>query len=155
MAASIPPEIHGQKYLSLATFRKTGALVYTPIWFAEQDGRLYFMTSSKSGKFKRIRNNPSVKIGPCTMPGIFGHGPHPARVGFPAHARHSQRQVLGGENPSYLVQHRRIFGNYPAILICLSLLDVSQVTSIWFLATFTLARFACYHHGLSWFSQHS
>ena len=71
MAASIPPEIHRQKYLSLATFRKTGALVYTPIWFAEQDGRLYFMTSSKSGKFKRIRNNPSVKIAPCTMRGTI------------------------------------------------------------------------------------
>jgi uncharacterized protein len=65
----IPPEIHGQKYISLATFRKTGIPVYTPIWFAEDDGRLYFMTSSKLGKVKRLRNNPKVKIAPCTIRG--------------------------------------------------------------------------------------
>jgi len=69
MDAKIPSEIHGQRYISLATFRKNGVAVYTPIWFAEDNGRLYFMTSSKSGKFKRIRNNPKVKIAPCTMRG--------------------------------------------------------------------------------------
>jgi uncharacterized protein len=65
----IPAEIHGQKYISLATFRKTGVPVYTPIWFAEENGNLYFMTSGKMGKVKRIRNNPQVKIAPCTMRG--------------------------------------------------------------------------------------
>ncbi len=65
----IPAAIHGQRYISLATFRKTGAPVYTPIWFAEGDDKLYFMTNSKLGKIKRIRNNPQVKIAPCTLPG--------------------------------------------------------------------------------------
>jgi len=65
----IPAEIHGQRYISLATFRKTGVPVYTPIWFAEENGKLYFMTNSKLGKVKRIRNNPQVKIAPCTMRG--------------------------------------------------------------------------------------
>jgi len=69
MDAKIPSEIHGQRYISLATFRKNGVAVYTPIWFAEENGSLCFMTSSKSGKFKRIRNNPRVKIAPCTMRG--------------------------------------------------------------------------------------
>src|ERR1700688_4905621 len=67
--ASIPAEIHGQRYISLATFRKSGVAVYTPIWFAEDDNKLYFMTSSKTGKYKRIRNNPQVKIAPCTVRG--------------------------------------------------------------------------------------
>ena len=66
---SIPAEIHGQRYISLATFRKTGVAVYTPIWFAENDNKLYFRTNSKMGKCKRIRNNPQVKIAPCTMRG--------------------------------------------------------------------------------------
>ncbi len=66
---TIPAEIHNQRYLSLATFRKTGVPVYTPIWFAEYDDKLYFMTNSKLGKVKRIRNNPQVKIAPCTMRG--------------------------------------------------------------------------------------
>jgi PPOX class probable F420-dependent enzyme len=67
--AKIPTEVHGQRYLSLATFRKSGAAVYTPIWFAEDDGKLYFMTSSKLGKCKRIRNNANVKVSPCTIRG--------------------------------------------------------------------------------------
>jgi uncharacterized protein len=69
MNSSIPPEIHRQRYISLATFRKTGVPVYTPIWFAEDNGKLYCMTNSKLGKYKRIRNNPLVRIAPCTMRG--------------------------------------------------------------------------------------
>jgi len=65
----IPSEIRGQKYVSLATFRKTGVPIYTPIWFAELNDKLYFMTNSKLGKVKRIRNNGQVKIAPCTMRG--------------------------------------------------------------------------------------
>ncbi len=79
--ATIPAEIHGQRYISLATFRKNGAAVYTPVWFAEDNDRLYFMTNSKLGKCKRIRNNPQVKIAPCTMRGKIT-GPE-----FPATAR--------------------------------------------------------------------
>jgi uncharacterized protein len=67
--ATIPAEIHGQRYISLATFRKSGVAVYTPIWFAEEGDKLYFMTNSTMGKCKRIRNNPQVKIAPCTIRG--------------------------------------------------------------------------------------
>jgi PPOX class probable F420-dependent enzyme len=65
----IPPEIHGQKYISLVTFRKTGVAVHTPVWFGEDDGKLYVMTRSDSGKYKRIRNNPQVRVAPCTVRG--------------------------------------------------------------------------------------
>lgn len=66
---AIAAEIHGQRYISLATFRKTGVAVYTPIWLAEEGDKLYFMTNSKLGKVKRIRNNARVKIAPCTIRG--------------------------------------------------------------------------------------
>jgi PPOX class probable F420-dependent enzyme len=66
---SIPSAISGQRYISLATFRKTGAAVYTPVWFAEENDHLYVMTASKLGKTKRLRNNPNVKIAPCTIRG--------------------------------------------------------------------------------------
>jgi hypothetical protein len=59
---TIPKEIRGQKYISLATFRKSGQAVNTPVWFAEYDEKLYVMTRSDSGKYKRIRNNPQVRI---------------------------------------------------------------------------------------------
>jgi uncharacterized protein len=65
----IPAEIHGQRYMSLTTFRKTGVAVPTPLWFTEESGRLYFMTRSDSGKYKRIRNNAGVRVAPCTMRG--------------------------------------------------------------------------------------
>jgi PPOX class probable F420-dependent enzyme len=65
----IPPEIHGQNYLVLTTFRKTGAPIQTAVWFAEQDGKLYVMTRSDSGKYKRIRNSAQVKIAPSTIRG--------------------------------------------------------------------------------------
>jgi len=79
--APIPAEIHGQRYISLATFRKSGVAVYTPVWFAEDGNKLYLMTNSKLGKSKRIRNNPQVKIAPCTVRGKIT-GPE-----FPAAAR--------------------------------------------------------------------
>ena len=65
----VPPELQGQKYISLATFRKSGAAVWTPVWFGEKRDSLYVMTRSDSGKFKRIRNNPRVQVAPCTLRG--------------------------------------------------------------------------------------
>jgi hypothetical protein len=67
--ANIPAAVHGQRYISLVTFRKSGAAVYTPVWFAEGNGKLYVMTSDSTGKYKRIRNNPQIKIAPCTIRG--------------------------------------------------------------------------------------
>jgi uncharacterized protein len=71
------PDAIGQfakaKYLSLETFRKTGVGVRTPIWFAEDPGRqpttFYLYTLPDSGKAKRIRNNPKVRIAPCNIRG--------------------------------------------------------------------------------------
>jgi PPOX class probable F420-dependent enzyme len=76
----IPAEIRGQRYISLATFRKSGVAVHTPIWFAEDDNKLYFMTNSKLGKVKRIRNNPQVKIAPSTIRGKVTGPEFPATV---------------------------------------------------------------------------
>jgi len=68
-AMPIPPEIHGQKYISLGSFRKSGAVVRTPVWFGEEDDKLYVMTRSDSGKYKRICNNPAITIAPCSIRG--------------------------------------------------------------------------------------
>ena len=76
----IPGEIQGQKYISLATFRKSGAPVLTPVWFGEQDDKLYVMTRSDSGKYKRLRSNPQVRIAPCTLRGKITGPDFPARA---------------------------------------------------------------------------
>ncbi len=67
----------GHKYLNLETFKKSGEGVKTPIWFAadpandlaSDSARLYVYTTGNSGKVKRIRNNPRVRIAPCDMRG--------------------------------------------------------------------------------------
>jgi len=61
----------GQDYVSLETYRKTGVAVATPIWFAESgSGVFYAYSEAAAGKVKRIRNNPEVRIAPCTMRGL-------------------------------------------------------------------------------------
>jgi uncharacterized protein len=93
MPSQIPAPIHAQKYISLKTFRKSGVAVPTPVWFAEEDGKLYVMTRSDMGKAKRIRNNPQVRVAPCTMRGTVT-GPEfaaTARILLPEeHARARQ-----------------------------------------------------------------
>lgn len=65
----IPPEIQGRKYILLTTYRKDGTGVPTPVWFAEDDAKLYVKTRADAGKTKRIRNNPQVRVAPCTIRG--------------------------------------------------------------------------------------
>jgi len=69
MAVSSPIALQNQKYVSLATFRRSGQQVRTPVWFAEQEGKFFVMTRSDSGKFKRIRNHPQVRLAACTVRG--------------------------------------------------------------------------------------
>ena len=65
----LPAEIRDQKYISLTTFRKNGQAVATPVWFGEENDKLYVMTRGTMGKTKRIRNNSKVKVAPCTIRG--------------------------------------------------------------------------------------
>jgi PPOX class probable F420-dependent enzyme len=62
------------KYLNLETFRKNGQGVRTPVWFAAEPTvgvpqTLYVYSTTNSGKAKRIRNNPRVRVAPCDMRG--------------------------------------------------------------------------------------
>jgi uncharacterized protein len=80
MSNPIPPAIHGQKYICLTTFRKNGAGVSTAVWFGEDASKLYVMTRSDSGKYKRLRNNARVQIAACTMRGKIKGPQFPATV---------------------------------------------------------------------------
>jgi uncharacterized protein len=95
MSCQIPTPIHGQKYISLTTFRTNGTEVATPVWFGEDGDKLYVMTGSFSGKYKRIRNNPQVRVAPCTIRGkITGpQFPASARI-LPPEAHPHARQVI-------------------------------------------------------------
>jgi uncharacterized protein len=62
-------QFDGQKYISLETFRKNGQGVKTPVWFVRHNDALYVYTEADSGKVKRLRNNPRVRVAICNMRG--------------------------------------------------------------------------------------
>ncbi len=71
---AVPPEqrfesLRGHSYCLLTTFRRSGEPVPTPVWFGLADGRLYLRSEAAVGKVRRIRNNPRVRVAPCTLRG--------------------------------------------------------------------------------------
>lgn len=60
----------GHKYALLVTYKRSGDGVPTPVWFGvDDDGRAYVRTGKLAAKAKRIRNDPRVKLAPCTVRG--------------------------------------------------------------------------------------
>lgn len=57
------------KYINLETYKKSGQAVRTPVWFVVSDEQIFVLTSQNTGKIKRIRNNPAIKIMPCGIRG--------------------------------------------------------------------------------------
>ena len=62
-------ELDRARYMSLATFRKSGAEVATPVWFAAADGKLYVIATDQSGKVKRLRNSERARVAPSDARG--------------------------------------------------------------------------------------
>jgi PPOX class probable F420-dependent enzyme len=67
--------LRGGRFVRLATFRKSGEEVATPVWFVLHDGRLHVTTPPGSGKMKRIRNDPRVTLTPSDFRGRPKGGP--------------------------------------------------------------------------------
>lgn len=57
------------RYMSLATLRRSGAEVRTPVWFAAAGGRLYVFTAGDSGKVKRLRHSSRARVAPSDARG--------------------------------------------------------------------------------------
>ena len=56
-------------YFSLATFRKTGVAVETPVWFAGDKQTYYVFSAGQAGKVKRLRNSPKSRVAACNVIG--------------------------------------------------------------------------------------
>jgi uncharacterized protein len=61
--------LDSEQYISLSTFRKNGAEVKTPLWFAIDGGKIYVYSEANSGKMKRLRNSSKATVAACTMKG--------------------------------------------------------------------------------------
>lgn len=57
------------RYVSLSTFRRSGAAVATPVWFAVVERSYYVFCAGNAGKVKRLRNSPRARIAACDMRG--------------------------------------------------------------------------------------
>lgn len=53
----------------LTTFRRDGSPIGTPVWLVVRNGLLHVTTAASSGKVKRIRRNPRVRVAACTQLG--------------------------------------------------------------------------------------
>jgi PPOX class probable F420-dependent enzyme len=58
-----------EAYVSLATFRRDGREVRTPVWIAAAVGRYYVFSEGDAGKVKRIRATRRVRVAPCNYRG--------------------------------------------------------------------------------------
>jgi PPOX class probable F420-dependent enzyme len=62
--------LRGHKYALVVTFKRSGEPVPTPVWFGlDEQGRLYFRSEPRTAKVRRLRNEPHVRIAPCSMRG--------------------------------------------------------------------------------------
>jgi uncharacterized protein len=62
--------LRGHKYGLITTYKRSGEAVPTPVWFGiDAGGKLYFRTARDVAKARRLRNNPRVRVAPCTVRG--------------------------------------------------------------------------------------
>jgi PPOX class probable F420-dependent enzyme len=57
------------QYLNLATYRRNGQEVRTPVWFAGAGALHYLFSAGEAGKVKRIRANGRARVASCDARG--------------------------------------------------------------------------------------
>lgn len=57
------------KHISVETYKKNKQPVRTPVWFVIYNDQIHVITRDKTGKVKRLRNNPNIKFALCNFSG--------------------------------------------------------------------------------------
>ncbi|MFB3979516.1 PPOX class F420-dependent oxidoreductase [Microbacterium proteolyticum] len=76
-------EIASAPFVSLTTFRRSGAEVATPVWIAREGDELVVTSERNTGKVKRLRHDGRVVLRPCSRMGAV----EPDAITVHAHAR--------------------------------------------------------------------
>jgi hypothetical protein len=66
---SVLEELGREKAVLLETRKRDGSWVATPVSLVVTEGRAFFKSYDASGKVKRLRNFPEVRVAPSTMRG--------------------------------------------------------------------------------------
>jgi PPOX class probable F420-dependent enzyme len=72
--------LSGAKYMQLTTFRRDGSPVATPVHVITDGGTAFFRTWDTTGKAKRLRHTPAVRVAPATVRGRPLGPPIPAEA---------------------------------------------------------------------------
>jgi PPOX class probable F420-dependent enzyme len=108
------------KYISLTTFRRSGAPVSTPVWVAPSrpdDGELVVITLGDTGKVRRLQGNPAVQMRPCDQRGRVA----PDAPGFGGTAR------LVDDPDEVLAVKRAIGAKYGAVYRVLTAVEAAWI----------------------------
>lgn len=71
---TLPSALSQEPYVSLATYRRDGSEVRTPVWLASEGECWYVFSAGNAGKVKRIHANQRAQIAPCDLSGnVFGY----------------------------------------------------------------------------------
>lgn len=62
-------DLADEPFVLLTTYRRTGAPVATPVWVAGLDTNLVVSTPEGTGKLKRLRHTPRVRLQACSRRG--------------------------------------------------------------------------------------
>jgi PPOX class probable F420-dependent enzyme len=108
-------ELAAQRYVSLVTFRRNGVGVPTPIWVADDNGKLYAFTDGTSAKMKRLKATNRIRLAACDARGkvrgewVEGHA---RRVEDPAVAQRAMAALARkyGWQTALLNFFSRLFG---------------------------------------------
>lgn len=72
LAATVLAPFVDQQTVLLATFRRDGTPVSTPVNIVVDGDRAYFRTWDTAGKLKRVRHTPEVTLAPSDARGVPG-----------------------------------------------------------------------------------
>lgn len=92
-----------RRYVSLTTFRRSGAAVATPVWVAPVGDGLVVLTGAATGKAKRLRHDPRVELRECSARGTV-------RPGAPVVRARAELVTDPQEQDRLLSGHRRKYG---------------------------------------------
>ena len=107
-----------EAYVNLASFRRDGREVRTPVWVARDGADLVVYTNGRSGKAKRIRRDGRVRVAACDVRGglrgewVEGH----SRVREDAAARDRGLAAIRRKyrwQAELVLLGARLFGRYP------------------------------------------
>ena len=68
------------RYVNLATSRRDGREVLTPVWLARLGTRYYVFSADDAGKVKRVRAQGRARLAPCSARGALRGEWHAARA---------------------------------------------------------------------------